>query len=290
MKEKNNSNDYLSLKNIISESLLRDLILFTFLFILIIGQGWQNIFLLLFPLITFIFSLFFRIISTNKMKTEFKNSSIIYNPLGFERKHADRLFYCSLFQLILIFWIGGESLYNSHLVDNYFSYFLGFFIFLYTFSFFWIFIDSWKYTRIEILMDISKGKSTVPFSQDVKKIISYLPLNNIRIINYITFLVFIGLNILNIIILFFINDGNLGIQLFLPGSQLITISYFFFGFLFISPSLTIFFLMRSYKNINRISKEKLDEILEPLPRPFQIKIIENLKSLNKRIKEQLNRE
>ena len=126
MNEKNNNNHYLSLKDMISESLLRDSILFTFLFLLILTQWWENILLLLFPLFTFTFSLFFRILSSNKLKTEFNNSLIIYNPLGLERKSANRFFYCTLFQLILLFWIGGESLYNSHIVQNYFSFFLGF--------------------------------------------------------------------------------------------------------------------------------------------------------------------
>jgi len=290
MNEKNNNNHYLSLKALISESLLRDSSLFTFLFLLIIAQGEENILLLLFPLITFTFSLFFRILSSNKMKTEFKNSLIVYNPLGLERKHANRLFYCTLFQLILIFWLGGESLYNPHIVLNYISYFLGFLIFLYTFGFFWIFIDSWKYTKIEIITDTTEARSTLPFSKDLRNIISFLKLNNFRMVAYITFFVFIILNILNIITLFFINYGSIGIQLLLPGSQIITISYFFYGFLIISPTLTIVFLIKNYKTNNKISKEKLDKILEPLPRNLQIKIIENLKALNNRIKEQLKSE
>ena len=52
MNEKNNRIHYLSIKELLSESLLRDIILFTFLFILIIFQQWDYIFLLLFPLIT----------------------------------------------------------------------------------------------------------------------------------------------------------------------------------------------------------------------------------------------
>lgn len=290
MNEKNNNNHYLSLKDLISESLLRDSSLFTFLFFLIIAQGWENILLLLFPLITFTFSLFFRILSSNKMRTEFKNSLIVYNPLGLERNHANRLFYCTLFQLILIFWLGGESLYNPHIVLNYISYFLGFLIFLYTFGFFWIFIDSWKYTKTEIITETTEARSTLPFSKDLRNIISFLKLNNFRMVAYITFFVFVILNILNIITLFFINYGTIGIQLLLPGSQIITISYFFYGFLIISPTLTIIFLIKNYKINNKISKEKLDKILEPLPRNLQIKIIENLKALNNRIKEQLKSE
>jgi hypothetical protein len=287
MNEKNNNNHYLSLKALLSESLLRDLILFIFLFLLIMAQGWENILLLLFPLITFTFSLFFRILSSNKTKTEFINSPIVYNPLGLERKHANRLFYCTLFQLILIFWLGGESLYNPHLVHNYFLFFLIFLIFLYTFSFFWIFIDSWKNTKTEIITDVNEVRATHHLSKDLRNIISYLKMNNFKMMSYISFIVFFILNILNLLTLFLMNYGSLGIQLLLPGSQIILISYFFFGYLIISPILTIIFLMMNYKNINKIDKQKLDKILEPLPRNIQIKIIENLNALNNRIKEQL---
>jgi len=110
MSEHNIKEFFLPFRNLIRESLIRDIIIFTFIFILTNTQGWDGIFLILFPLITFGFSLFFRIINTNKWRTEFENSLIIYNPLGLESKHANRLFFSALFQLILIFWIGAESL------------------------------------------------------------------------------------------------------------------------------------------------------------------------------------
>ena len=294
MNEKNNENHYLSLKDIISESLLRDLILFTYLFLLIITQVWDNIFLLLFPLITFAFSLFFRIICSNKKRTEFQNSLVIYNPLGLERKNANRLFFSSLFQLILIFWLGAESLYNPHIVVGYYSYFPGFLIFLYTFAFFWIFIDLWKYAKIELITEAIEGRlpqyNDSQILGDLRNVISFLKLKNFRIVSISTFLVFIILNILNVIILLFINYNSIGIQLILPGSQTITLSYFFYGFLIISPTLTILLLIWNYKAINNFSREKLNEVIEPLPRNMQIKIVENLKALNNKIKEQLKSE
>ncbi len=288
MNDENNKNHYLSLMELITESLLRDLILFTFLFILIIAQVWDSVLLLLFPLVTFAFSLFFRILSNNKIRTEFNNSLIIYNPLGEESKHANRFFFCTLFQLILILWLGGESLYNSHIINSYFSYFLGFLIFLYTFSFFWVFIDSWKNTKIEIIPYITEGKSSLKVkSQDLSKVISYLKLKNFKVIAITTLLVFITLNILNIISLLFINNNMPGIQVILPGTQILTLSYLFYGFLTISPILTIILLNKNYKTINTLSKEKFEAILDPLPRNIQIKIRENLKTLNNKFKEQL---
>lgn len=288
MNDENNKNHYLSLIELITESLLRDLILFSFLFILIIAQVWDSILLLLFPLTTFGFSLFFRILSSNKIRTEFRNSLIIYNPLGLESKHANRFFFCTLFQQILILWLGGESLYNSHIINSYFSYFLGFLIFLYTFSFFWIFIDSWKNTKLEIIPDIKEERSSLKVkSQDLSKVISYLKLKNFKVIAITTLLVFITLNILNIISLLFINNNMPGIQVILPGTQILTLSYLFYGFLAISPILTIILLNKNYKTINSLSKEKFEVILDALPRNIQIKIRENLKILNNNFKEQL---
>ncbi|MCK4480430.1 MAG: hypothetical protein KAV01_07870 [Candidatus Lokiarchaeota archaeon] len=291
MNEKNNKNQYLSLKDIISESLLRDLILFTFLFLLIITQVWDNILLLLFPLITYTFSLFFRILGTNKKRTQFGNSLIIYNPLGREGSNANRLFFSSMFQLILIFWLGAESLYNPLIVNNYLLYFKGFLIFFYTFAFFWIFIDMWKYTKLEILTDTIEAGIDSHSARDLRNVISFLKLKNFKLTSLINFFVFIILNILNLIFNVLIyNNPSFGIQFYLPGSQLITLSYISFVILIIPPVLSLILLISNYKSVNNFSREKLDKIIEPLPRNLQIKIIENLKALNNKIKKQLNSE
>ena len=293
-----NKNHYLSISNIITESIIRDLILFTFLFLLVIAQTWDNIFLLLFPLITFTFSLFFRIISSNKKRTEFKKSCIIYNPLGLEKKNANRFFFSAIFQLILIFWLGAESLYNPNLVGGYFPYFIGFFIFSYTFGFFWIFLDLWKYTKIEIITSTIDSKiaqqNEIKFSRNLNNVIAFLNLKYFRLISIINFLVFIILNIINITSLVLINNyPELGLQLSLPGSsnagsEPLVVSYFLFGLLIILPIFAISIFVLNYQEINYFNQKKLNEIIEPLPRHFQIKIIENLKALNNKIKEQLS--
>ncbi|MFX0036146.1 MAG: hypothetical protein ACFE9I_10965 [Candidatus Hermodarchaeota archaeon] len=291
MTEENNKNQKLLIKNLISESLIRDLFLFIFLFLLVINQVWSNIILFYFPLITFVFSIFFRILNTNKRRIIFENGSIIYNPLGLERINANRLFFSSIFQLILIFWLGAESLYNPHLITNYIPYLSGFIIFSFTFGFFWIFIDLWKYTKIEIIIEDIWSKNNSQFFGDIKNIITFLKIKYFRKISLLTFLVFIILNALNLI--FFVlttNNPSLGIKLYLPGSQLIHLPYFFYGILFISPILTIILFFFNYKIINNFKREKLDMIIEPLPKNLQIKIVENLKALNNKIKEQLKSE
>jgi len=113
-------------------------------------------------------------------------------------------------------------------------------------------------------------------------------LKTLKIISVINFLVFVILNIINLIFLLLIsNNLILGMQVYLPGSQLITFSYILYGILFISPILTIIILTLNYRTINDFNKEKLDKLIKPLPRNIQINIIENLKSLNNKIKEEM---
>jgi hypothetical protein len=277
---------YLSIKHFVNESLLRDLILFCFFFLIILSQTWEEIIFLLFPIITYGFSLFFRIININKWRTEFENSSVVYNPLGLEKKHANRLFFSALFQLILIFWIGAESLYNPHLVEGYFFYFNLLFVFLFTFGFFWIFIDLWKYSRIEII--INRNNSQVPNNAEAT-ILSFLKIHKFKIIAIVNFVVFLTLNLLNMLFVIFANQiPILGFQLKLPSSALMTVSSVIFAFLIISPLVTVVSLTINYIDINSFSKTDLDEILKSLPLNVQINITENLKALNKKIHDQLN--
>ncbi|MHA1487972.1 MAG: hypothetical protein ACTSSC_12490, partial [Promethearchaeota archaeon] len=63
MSNKNTKQEFLLLRELLSESLLRDLILFVIFYLFILAQSWKNIFLLLFPVITYAFSLFFRLIN-----------------------------------------------------------------------------------------------------------------------------------------------------------------------------------------------------------------------------------
>jgi len=294
MDEKNNY--YLHIKDLISESLIRDLVLFTFLFLLVLNQNWENILLLLFPLITFTFSLFFRILSKSKRSSS-SNQCIIYNPLGLEKKNANRLFFSATLQLILVFWLGAESLLNSHMVHDYYFYFIVFLTFIYSFGFFWIFIDMWNYTKIEIITT-SQDESIIQqyeieFSEELNNIIAFLDLKYFKQISIINILVLLIVNLINVISMVLVGiNPALGFQLNLPGSGDITlnpliISYVFFSFLIISPLLTITLLVLNNTQISNFNLEKFNEIITPLPRNLQIKIVESLKATNTKMKEKL---
>ena len=289
------SEDYfLSLKEIFNEALLRDLSIFCLLFILVVDQLWDNILLLLFPLVTFTFSLFFRTINTNKWRIEFRNEIVVYNPLGLEKRHANRLTFSTFIQLILLYWLGAESLYNPHIVDDYFIYFNILFIFVYSFGFFWIFTDLWKFSKIEIDIKLNNlhNKDTTQ-STNVNNILSYLKIRIVKFISLINILNLLILNIINLLSITLIQNNLIpGIDYYLPGtgsegSEPITISFITYIILIVSPTLSAIFLVFTYRNINYINPDKLNEILKPLPRNIQIKIIENLKALSTRIKDQL---
>ncbi|TFG01124.1 MAG: hypothetical protein EU540_04355 [Promethearchaeota archaeon] len=285
-----NENYNLKLKDIYSESLVRDIVLFFFLFMLVLAQKWDNILLLLFPLISFSFAIFFKIIDIIKKRREGDNSQIIYNPLGNEKKHANRLVFCALLQLILLFWFGAESLYHPQLVDNYYIYFISIFIFFYTFGFYWMFLDLWKYSRIEILKEGIEVRDSQIHSKNIENVVSFLKMKNFKIISLISLLIFIILNLLNVFSAILIHFGYMpGINYTLPGSGIeesdpISISFFIYGIIAISPSASIIFLFLNYRDINNINKEKFNKIIDSLPKDVKNKIIENLETLNKKLK------
>ena len=222
-----------------------------------------------------------------KKRTE---ENIIYNPLGSEKKHANRLIFCALFQLILLFWIGAESIYHPQLIDNYFFYFIVLFIFIYTFGFYWLFIDLWKYSRIEILTEGFEQFSRQKLSKDFNNVISFLKMRNFKIISIINFLVFIILNLLNLLLtLFIFYEIMPGITFNLPGTYIedskpIELPIIIYGIIVISPLIATIFLFLSYKDIKDINNMKFNKIIGQLSSDVQDKIKENLQKLNKKIK------
>ncbi|MFW9823014.1 MAG: hypothetical protein ACFFE4_08775 [Candidatus Thorarchaeota archaeon] len=294
----NEKDFFLPLKDLIRESFIRDIFTFTFIFILINTQKWYDIFLLIFPLVTFGFAMFFRIINLNKWRTEFDDTNIIYNPLGLERKHANRLSFSALIQLILLFWLGAESLYNPHIVTGYFFYFNLLFPFMYSFGFFWIFIDLWDYSKIEIIFEketqkqSSKSKSNKPNKKE-GKLLSFFNTQRARLISIGNLLWFITLNTLNLLFsIFIVSTPSLGIPHVLPGtgvmgSESLKIPVFFYLLFFGSPFLAASSLFLIYREINKFNHEDLTKIIKNYPREAQIKIIENLKGINTKIKQEM---
>ena len=289
MSDKNTKQEFLLLRELLSESLLRDLILFVIFYLFILAQSWKNIFLLLFPVITYAFSLFFRLINANKWRLSIYDTTITYNPLGLEKKHANRLIFSTLLQLILLFWIGGESIYHPQLIQNYDVFFNILFNFIYTFGFYWILIDIWKYSKITIETKSSTGENS-------EILVNRLDLKNFKLIYLVNLGTFIFLNIFNLgmVILTEINDF-LGIMYTLPGTGIesslpLKISISSFLIIVISPLITILLYYLIYKNISKINPSELIVKLQLLPESKQNNIIETLKNINNKYYRDFNSE
>ncbi|TXT58222.1 MAG: conserved membrane protein of unknown function [Promethearchaeota archaeon] len=292
----------ISIRDLLSESLLRDVVLFITILIATLTQGWDNISLFLFPLCSFGFLLFFRIIHINKHKTTFEGNLVIYNPLGSERIIGNRFQFSSLILMIYLFWFGAESLYHPQLIDNYLFFFLIIYLFFYTFTFFWIFKDLWKYSGIKIHpREETTQKKEVPKEQivsgkDEEKIISFLKPKLYRNLFLLNFAVFLILNILNILLTLITSSNSfLGFSVRLPGSGInnlgnIYLSPFLYVILILPPFITILSMKFIYTHINKLHKDNFKndafyELISSLPKNKQVQIIENLKALNRKFKD-----
>ena len=281
MSDKNTKQEFLLLRELLNESLLRDLIIFVIFFLFILAQSWKNIFLLLFPVITYTFSLFFRLINANKWRLSFYDNTITYNPLGLEKKHANRLIFTALLQLILLFWIGGESYYHPQLIQTYDLFFNILFNFIYTFGFYWILIDIWKYAKITI-------KISGNIEEDSGILVKHLNFKSLKLIYLGNLGTFIFLNVLNLLIVISIEiNGFFGILYILPGTGIesslpLKISVSSFLIIVISPLIAILLLYLIYKKISNINPSELIEKLQLLPESKQNNIIETLKNINQK--------
>jgi len=155
----------------------------------------------------------------------------------------------------------------------------------------------WKYSRIEIISDEKFNKDSLihksNHSINSKNLLSFLSVKTFRIISIVNFLGFIVLNIVNLLFtILILNNPSLGIPLFLPGtgnmgSEPLRVSAFFHVLLIISPLLTTVSLILNYREVNKFNRATLNKIIKTFPPNVQIQIIENLKGLNEKIKEQM---
>lgn len=298
MSEKNSDESYLLLSELLSETLLRDIITFIILYLFVLAQSWENLFLLLFPIITFAYSVFFRIINTNKWRTTSNSTQITYNPIGLEKKHANRLFFTSILQLILLFWIGAESYYHPQLIQSYDLFFNIIFNFLYTFGFYWILIDVWNYSKIVIRSKNNKlstqTQNNTLLKNNLDKVVSHLKLKSFKIVSIVNLSTFTFLNILNISFTLF--DSTFSrFSYYLPGTGIegslpLNISVISFFIVIISPLVASFLLIFIYKELNNINHAKFENLLKELPEENRKNIIENLTKINKKFNRDLARE
>ena len=288
MSEKNTKQEFLLLRELLNESLLRDLIIFIIFYLFILAQSWKDIFLLLFPVITYAFSLFFRLINANKCRLSY-NKTITYNPLGLEKKHANRLAFTAILQLVLLFWIGGESFYHPQLIQTYDIFFNLLFNFIFSFGFYWIFIDIWNYSKITI-----ETRENMEENSEIS--VNRLILKNFKLIYVINLLSFIFLNIANLILVILTEiNGSLGITYLLPGTGIesslpLNISAISLPIIIFSPLMAILLFYLIYKKISNVNLSELTEKLQLLSESRRNYIIETLKKINQKYYRDLSSE
>lgn len=285
MSENNSKGVFLRLREILKETLLRDVFIFVIFYLFILSQSWSNIFLLLFPIITFSFSLFFRIINSNKHRI-YLNDLVIFNPIGLEKKHANRLNFTALLQLTLLFWIGAESLYHPHLIESYDLFFNIFFLLFFVFGFYWIIIDIWKYAKIAI-----RSEKNI-----TNKTFSFLNVRLFRLISIANLTTFLLLNVLNIIFGILIDHNLLlGFAYYLPGSGIENSSPLFISILpfitiWISPLIASVLLFLIYKDLNSLRPADLLKSFKELPEEIRKQLNENFAKISTKFKCDLDAE
>ena len=284
MSENNNNHAELLLREVLNEALLRDLFLFIILYIFLLAQGWNSLLLLLYPIISFSFSLFFRIIGTNKKRLKSNSNLIYYNPMGIENKNANRLFFVSLLQLILLFWIGAESIYHPQLIEDFSLYFNITYFLIYSFGFFWIFIGIWN--NCKIILDLNDLEEKNLEKENL--VISELKFKRIELISYLNIIVFILLNLINAIFIL-INDLGINVSFteILPGtgiedSEPLYLPFTVLIFLIASPLMTGILIKIIYYEVSSLSELEIKSRIKNLPSEIQTQIIENLKSINRK--------
>lgn len=290
MSENNTNHIELLLREVLNEALLRDLFLFIILYIFILAQGWGSLLLLLYPIISFSFALFFRIIGTNKKRLIDDNNLVYYNPMGIENKNANRLVFVSQLQLILLFWIGAESIYHPQLIDDFSLYFNIAYFLIYSFGFFWIFIGIWS--NCKIVVDLNELEETN--LEEKKQVISELKFNRIKFISYLNIFVFVLLNLINAIFILLIDLGiNISFTEILPGtgiedSEPLYLPYSVLLILISFPLIAGILTKVVYDEVSCLSKAEVISKINSLPAEIQTQIIENLKSINRKsLKERL---
>ena len=272
MNENNPNEESLLLREVLNEYLIQDMILFIITLLFIISQEWNNILLLIFPIICFTFSIFFKIIATNRYRL-IQISNISYYPLGSEKRYSNRLFFASMFLSIFILWMGFESYLTPQLIDNFFFLFSIIFILIYTFSFLWIFIDIWKYAKIKIKFE--------------NKIITFSALNNKTYLSIFLseIIVFLSLNLLNF--LFTLSPNSSFLSIF-PGleSEEIMFTYLYglyLTILIITPITAIINLTIIYKYLHYHDPEHIKAKFETYPKEVREQIIQQLNQKFKKI-------
>ena len=251
-------------------------------FILILVQNWISLSLILCPLILFGFSLFFQILFHNATITELKDSVILYSPFGEVKKISDIVLIFSYVELILVFFMGYDSLIHPQLIDNYFLLFLTPTIFLYEFGFFLVLNKSLNSAKIEIFLNNKNNNPIDKSSENNRFFLSFIKFNRFKtlsLLNIASFVIILALTLslsylsfLGLIPgLYFYHPGT-GLE----GSQPVVISFMLYIGIIFHPIFSGWIFYQIYKEIVNFSEESIERTTKNLPEDVKKKVLFNL--------------
>ena len=121
-----------------NEAFLRELVLFGILFGALILQSWDNLLLLLFPILLCGEAIFFRAFQLGQ-EINYSGFTSPFETLGINKKAADRLEFAGYLTLLVVIIQGYDSLVRPQLVSNLAPYFLEILMATYLLGNYWIF-------------------------------------------------------------------------------------------------------------------------------------------------------
>lgn len=258
-------------------------------FFLILVQNWINPILILYPIVSFSFSLFFQIIESNKKITKIEDSIILYNPFGGEGGNSNILTIFSYLQMLLIFLAGLDSLFHPQLVDNLFLFFLIPLVFLYGFEFFLLLIKVLNNAIIEIDLKNFKNQIIQNYRNKTNKdVISFIEVKRFKkysLYNLFLFIIILIFTLGMSFLAFF--SQILALPFYLPGtgiegSQPVNISYGLYLGVIIPPIYTIWFLYQIYKNIIDFFYDSAEKVINNITDDSKKAVLLNFLNFNKK--------
>ncbi|MHA1339575.1 MAG: hypothetical protein ACTSRZ_05340 [Promethearchaeota archaeon] len=136
------------------ESFVQSFVIMIFMFLLIIFEIWDDYTLILFPLVTFGLFLYVETLRTLNREINSKQKILKVQPFGDYNVMSNRIKFCLYMQLIIVLFIGAESLYHPQLIDNHFIFYVITLGVLYIFGAYYPFYNLGLFSKIELATDI----------------------------------------------------------------------------------------------------------------------------------------
>ncbi len=282
---------------VLPKNLSLDVLFFTVSILLLLSLSLGTILLLIFPFITFGFAFTIRL-GTNKLHQDYSKNFYPVFHKKLLKTIGTKFSYVTIITIIFTYWISLDSFVFPQLILNHSFFFVIIFMFVFSFPFYWIFAEIWKHYNFN---DIFEGIEIDYIPQDNHKtvigqldlLLSILKLNKIRKIYLINSLLYVVINIINVLlsIFTFINIVP-GITIILAGtgfesSPPISLPYSSIIAAIVIPLAAITSLVNLKKKVREVSKQKITECINEIPKEIQTKLVDNINRLSNFYEENL---